>query len=151
MTRVDRKWNFIRNGAKGFRECGRRFWKSVRSRMLLVYLSNHIPPRAGCIFPNHKQPFTTWAGAANHPFACALIRPRGHNISSNSWAWVSGSNIINSAGNYGTKGINSSTNLPRSRYFSSVVFDTVGGALFVFGGYQGTGSSISDHRISYFE
>ena len=74
-----------------------------------------------------------------------------YNINSNAWTWVSGSNTINSAGNYGTKGISSSTNQPRSRDESSLVLDTVGGALFVFGGYQGTGSFINDHRISYFE
>jgi hypothetical protein len=73
-----------------------------------------------------------------------------YNISSNAWMWVSGNNTINSAGNYGIKGIISSTNLPRSRDGSSLVFDTVGGALFVFGGAE-TGSSINDHRISYFE
>jgi hypothetical protein len=63
---------------------------------------------------------------------------------------VSGSNTIDSAGNYGTMGITASTNLPRSRSGPSLVLDTVGGAFFVFGGYQGGGSSINDHHNSYF-
>ena len=52
---------------------------------------------------------------------------------------MSGSNTVDSAGNYGIKGITSSTNLPGSRSGSSLVLDTVGGALFLFGGILGAG------------
>jgi len=61
---------------------------------------------------------------------------------------VSGSNTISSAGNYGSKGVTSSTNQPGSRYESSLVLDSVGGALFVFGGV-GSGSSMKSLRASY--
>ena len=54
---------------------------------------------------------------------------------------MSGSNTVDSAGNYGIKGITSSTNLPRASSGSSMVLDTIDGALFVLGGYLGSGSS----------
>ena len=60
---------------------------------------------------------------------------------------MSGSNTIDSAGNYGIKGITSRTNLPGSRYQSPLVLDNFGEALFVFGG-KGTGLSINSTRVS---
>ena len=38
-----------------------------------------------------------------------------YDIATNNWTWESGTNIINSSGNYGTKGIPAATNAPPSR------------------------------------
>ncbi len=50
------------------------------------------------------------------------------------WTWVSGSNIKNQAGKYGTKGTASSSNIPGARYMSVSWIDSTG-KLWLFGGY----------------
>jgi hypothetical protein len=51
----------------------------------------------------------------------------------NAWTWVSGSNLVNEQGTYGTKGVPSTTNIPRSRY-SAVSWIDPQGKLWLFGG-----------------
>ncbi|WP_421879747.1 T9SS type A sorting domain-containing protein [Marinoscillum sp.] len=57
------------------------------------------------------------------------------------WTWVSGSHTVNSSGNYGSKGIPNSTNIPGARE-SSVSWIDSSGDLWLFGGYgyDGAGS-----------
>jgi N-acetylneuraminic acid mutarotase len=54
------------------------------------------------------------------------------------WTWVSGSNLVNQAGSYGTLGVSSATNLPGARQ-DAARFLTAGGDLCLFGG-QGVDS-----------
>ena len=63
-------------------------------------------------------------------------------VATNEWTWVQGSDIVNQAGIYGTKGISSNNNVPGSRTFSSILKD-FDGNLILFGGlgYDATGSS----------
>jgi hypothetical protein len=57
------------------------------------------------------------------------------------WIWISGSNSINQNGNYGTKGIASSTNIPGARYDAVSWIDSSNN-LWLFGGngYAATGT-----------
>jgi hypothetical protein len=59
----------------------------------------------------------------------------------NQWTWVSGSNTINQAGIYGTKGIESAANIPGAR-FGSVKWTDAAGNLWLFGGsgYSSSGN-----------
>ncbi|MDH5716183.1 MAG: DUF4215 domain-containing protein [Spirochaetia bacterium] len=58
------------------------------------------------------------------------------------WTWISGSNIINQAGVYGTKGIAAATNIPGARYFSISWTDSSGNFwLFGGNGYDSTGTT----------
>jgi len=57
-----------------------------------------------------------------------------YNLSTNMWTWVSGDNLLNQAGVYGTRGMPSTANKPGARYVSSTWTD-VTGALWLFGGY----------------
>ncbi len=63
------------------------------------------------------------------------------NITSNEWAWMSGSNFPIQIGVYGTKGVPDMANFPGSRT-SSVSWMDIDGNLWLFGGggYDGSGS-----------
>lgn len=56
-----------------------------------------------------------------------------YNVATNEWTWMSGSNLVNQLGSYGTKGISSPTNAPGSRYSSATWIDNSGN-LWLFGG-----------------
>lgn len=60
---------------------------------------------------------------------------------SGNWTWISGPNITNTNGTYGTKGITSATNMIGSRNDASGWIDA-SNAIWIFGG-QGRGSSSS--------
>lgn len=51
----------------------------------------------------------------------------------NAWTWISGSNLVNEQGVYGTKGVPSTANVPRSRDFAVSWIDPQG-KLWLFGG-----------------
>src|SRR5687767_2035812 len=51
----------------------------------------------------------------------------------NQWTWISGSNLINDAGSYGTKGVSSASNLPPARLVATQWMDASGNFL-LFGG-----------------
>ncbi len=59
-----------------------------------------------------------------------------YTVSTNQWTWMHGSNSQNSSGNYGTKGIASSTNDPPARWAYSK-FKDVSGNLWLFAGSDG--------------
>lgn len=57
----------------------------------------------------------------------------------NNWTWIKGSNTPDAVGNYGTIGVESSTNVPGARGLSGAW--VVNGKLYLFGGYgKATGS-----------
>lgn len=56
------------------------------------------------------------------------------NLTSNLWTWFAGSSTTNTVANFGTKGIAAPTNLPGSRYYSTMVADT-NGLIYIFGGF----------------
>ncbi len=63
-----------------------------------------------------------------------------------SWTWVSGSQLINISGDYGTKGVAAGTNMPGARYASVSWIDS-SGDLWLFGGY-GYDSAGSDGSLN---
>jgi len=69
------------------------------------------------------------------------------NPTSNSWAWISGSNTINQLGSYGSKGTASPSNVPGAR-FNSVTWIDGSGNLWLFGGQvldsTGNGEDFND-------
>ena len=58
-----------------------------------------------------------------------------YNVAANMWTWVSGENILNSQGLFGTQGISSALNVPPSRTGSSSWLDA-NGNLWLFGGFS---------------
>ncbi len=56
-----------------------------------------------------------------------------YNPTTNQWTWVSGANIVNQAGIYGTKGVSSAGNMPGSRYYATSWIDS-NDNLWLFGG-----------------
>lgn len=60
-----------------------------------------------------------------------------------SWTWVSGSNLVNEAGNYGTKGTPATTNIPGARDGTVSWTDNFGN-FWVFGGSSGSGDLLND-------
>jgi hypothetical protein len=69
-----------------------------------------------------------------------------YTISTNTWAWISGSNLVNQSSSYGILGVASSTNIPGSRRLLSGWTDGSGN-LYIFGGYgdaSGSVGSLSD-------
>lgn len=59
------------------------------------------------------------------------------------WTWVSGSDTKDSSGDYGTKGVPASSNVPRSRY-RAVSWIDKSGDFWLFGGANRFGESFSD-------
>jgi len=59
-----------------------------------------------------------------------------YNPVSNNWAWIGGSNTVNSTGNYGTKCITSATNVPSARYENRARWTDANGNFWLFGGYS---------------
>ncbi len=57
------------------------------------------------------------------------------------WTWVSGSNVVNQSGVYGTQGLAVATNVPGARVGATTWIDS-GGVLWLFGGYGMGKSSI---------
>ena len=56
-----------------------------------------------------------------------------YDLTSREWTWVSGSNITNEVGSYGTKGIPHPSNMPRARK-ASISWLDASGNLWLFGG-----------------
>jgi hypothetical protein len=62
------------------------------------------------------------------------------------WTWVSGANVVNQTGVYGSQGVAAPTNVPGARW-SAAAWSDVSGNLWIFGGqgYDSTGNgSLSD-------
>jgi Kelch motif/Galactose oxidase, central domain len=55
----------------------------------------------------------------------------------NQWTWIKGANTPNQAGNYGTKGVSASTNVPGSRVSSATW--VLNNKFYLFGGFNGSG------------
>lgn len=57
-----------------------------------------------------------------------------YNPTTNEWTWMSGANVIDDPGAYGTKGVPSSTNTPGARHGSGATVDASGN-LWLYGGF----------------
>jgi hypothetical protein len=58
-----------------------------------------------------------------------------YNITTGLWTWVSGSNIVNQTGNYGTLGTAAASNVPGARQ-ASMCFIDLSGNFWLFGGFD---------------
>ena len=58
------------------------------------------------------------------------------NLASRDWTWIGGSPVSKVAGNYGTRGIETSGNQPPPRVYHSLVYHRAMDALVVFGGQR---------------
>lgn len=78
-----------------------------------------------------------WVFGGAVPVGPALVRFNDlwqYKPSTGNWTWVSGSNAMNPAGVYGTKGMPSTTNAPGGRQ-SAVTWTDSSGNLWLFGGF----------------
>lgn len=66
------------------------------------------------------------------------------NIGTGQWTWISGANVGQQPGVYGTKGTPAAANVPGSRQKAVRWFDGTGGNLWVFGGYGWSGVNLGD-------
>ncbi len=64
-------------------------------------------------------------------------------VAKNEWTWVSGDNVTNAPGNWGTMGISSPTNKPDGR-FGSIGGTDNNGNLYMFGGYNSATGPCND-------
>lgn len=65
-----------------------------------------------------------------------------YNVTRRQWAWISGSNVVDQTGVYGTKGTPSTANYPGSRYRHSMVLHPTTNVLYLFGGFADDSSGI---------
>jgi hypothetical protein len=65
------------------------------------------------------------------------------NTATGKWTWVSGSNLPDQAGSYGTVGVEAPANSPGARYFP-VSWTDVSGNLWLFGGVNGSNGYYDD-------
>ncbi|MBM4252990.1 MAG: fibronectin type III domain-containing protein, partial [Deltaproteobacteria bacterium] len=94
--------------------------------------------------PGARQGSVSWINSSNELwlFGGTGLDSGGNTVSFNDlwkfdgtdWTWISGSDLANQAGAYGTKGIGASENAPGARH-SSVAWVNSSGHLFVYGGY----------------
>ncbi len=73
-------------------------------------------------------------------FTACLLMPGMCSAQSDAWTWMSGSNQIDAAGVYGTKGVAAAANVPGARSDSCSWVDD-SGDLWLFGGSNDMGSS----------
>jgi N-acetylneuraminic acid mutarotase len=65
-----------------------------------------------------------------------------YNIASGQWTWVSGSNVVNVSGNYGTMGVAAGTNVPGARSGATTWTDNSGNLWLMDGsGYDAAGAN----------
>jgi len=65
------------------------------------------------------------------------------NPATNQWTWMSGSNVINQPGVYGTQGVPAPANVPGARFVYSSWKD-LSGNFWIFGGYDGSSIYFDD-------
>ena len=88
-------------------------------------------------FDSVRQEFWLFGGAgyaANHVFGY-FNDVWKYEVNSNTWTWISGSNLISQPGAYGTKGSASSSNTPGSRNEACGWYDSLRQEFWLFGGY----------------
>lgn|ERR1035437_6309681 len=66
------------------------------------------------------------------------------NIADTEWTWMKGSDINSTAGNYGTKGVEDSTNQPPSREETNATWTDNNNNLWIFGGEDAVPQVVSD-------
>jgi N-acetylneuraminic acid mutarotase len=70
-----------------------------------------------------------------------------YNPNTNEWTWMSGSNIVNQQGIYGTKGVPDPANIPGSRY-GAVSWTDAAGNFWLFGGFGNDGVSSGGKHLN---
>ena len=134
------------------------FWSAPdASQTPGVYGTQGVPDPANA--PGGRNYAVSWVDGSG---ALWLFGGRGYTTSASSsgdlndlwkydpasklWTWVSGSNVANAAGVYGTKGTAAAANMPGAREGASAWFDPVTLRLWLFGGY-GYDSVVADRLV----
>jgi len=118
-------------------------------RQVGIYGTQGIPDsantpgsREGAMAWNRSQSGYLWlfGGSGCTSNDCSISGNRGHlndlwkyNLATNEWTWMSGTDIRNSPGDYGTKGVEAPSNMPSSRYRGNTWIGA-SGSLWLFGG-----------------
>ena len=81
-----------------------------------------------------------------------VVGGTGAITSTGEWSWMSGSDIADQAGIYGTKGISAASNIPGSRQASMFFVDT-SGDFWLFGGwgYDSTGTYCAVNDLWHYD
>lgn len=99
--------------------------------------SNLPPPRASAVtWVDSAGTLWLFGGAqyGSSGVTAAFNDLWSYDVTSNQWTWVSGSNVPNVAGSYGTQGTAASSNVPGARVGASAWSDRAGN-LWLLGGY----------------
>ena len=70
-------------------------------------------------------------------------------MNDSTWTWISGSKSVNLPGEYGEKGVPSSTNMPGARLGAAGWYDSANQEFWLFGGY-GFASNATEEGIIIF-
>lgn len=98
--------------------------------------------------PSRWETSTAWADKENNLWLFGGMNPQHlndlwkYNIATNEWTWMSGSNIADQFGIYGTQGVADPNNVPGARRSYTRWIDNSGN-LWLFGGYGFVGSGFS--------
>lgn len=90
----------------------------------------------GCVDPSGDLWYMGGSGYDVNGSVSVLNDLWKYNLATNEWTWISGSNTVNQAGVYGTKGVASSRNVPGAR-LSSLIWADGEGKLWLYGGSNG--------------
>jgi N-acetylneuraminic acid mutarotase/ribosomal protein S11 len=86
------------------------------------------------VFSQPSSPAQTCSVANGSGTANANVTNIAVNCGHNEWAWMSGSNVPNNGGTYGTLGVPDAANVPGVRNFGPVSWTDTSGNLWLFGG-----------------
>src|SRR5829696_9605706 len=75
--------------------------------------------------------------------ACTIFLFHMASAQYNEWTWISGDNIPNQPGVYGTQGVPAQANKPAARYEGGEWLDLQGN-FWIFGGQNATGNLLND-------
>lgn len=95
--------------------------------------SNLPPPRYQCAYWTDLQGNLWIFGGSDGSNNCMADMWK-YTVGTNQWTWMSGTQTLNSAGSYGTKGIPSATNFPISRGYGANCWTDSLGFLWLYGG-----------------
>ncbi len=84
------------------------------------------------------------AGYASVPGSLGVLNDLWkYDLSSNNWTWMHGSNLVNPAGNFGTKGVSSPSNTPARKTRATCWTDTLNN-FWVYAGYDQNNAAWGD-------
>jgi hypothetical protein len=107
----------------------------------------NVPPSLyeACEWTDNNGNFWLFGGGRPGSFYADVWK---YNPTTNEWTWMKGPGTVNYAGSYGTQGVPSPTNNPRSTSFGAHSWVDLAGNFWTFGG-AGTGSGVYSDLWKY--